>query len=160
VPRPRVSLDTHLGDTIPRKELRYVQGHKTIERSSAGSGKKTTAGKPIAHICFPLRLLSSGNTPVLFYFLCIIPLSRQKPSPRDPCFRRGRLGPAPAGLWRAGVQQRERLQERPVDSCGQPLNELHSYRKTHCLNTRLCSGARLVKKATAKPSVIAGSNSV
>ena len=70
------------------------------------------------------------------------------------------IGPAPAGLWRAGVQQRERLQERLVDSCGQPLNELHSYRKTHCLNARLCSVARLVKKAAAKPSVIAGSSSV
>jgi hypothetical protein len=44
-----------------------------------------------------------------------------------PCFRRGSprfrggdvipakagIGPAPAGLWRASVQQRERLQERP-----------------------------------------------
>jgi hypothetical protein len=91
-----------------------------------------------------------------------------------PCFRRGSprfrggdvipakagIAPARAGLWRASVQQRKGLQERLADSSGQPLNELHSYRKTHCLNARLCSGAKLVKKATAKPSVIAGSNSV
>lgn len=55
---------------------------------------------------------------------------------------------------------RKGRKEWPADSCGQPLNELHSYRKTHRLNARLCSGAKLVKKVTAKPSVIAGSNSV